>query len=124
MERQDRLANLGIFAAAAVVWVLVAVVVTTRDPVEDPVAGFLGAGLIGLAFALTTIPIWWLGVFSRHRAISYQGDWARAARRGSWVGLIVAVLIVLRLQDALELPIALFIMVLVVVAEATLSTER
>jgi hypothetical protein len=124
MERRDRLANLAIFAAAAVVWVLVGLIVTTRDPVEDPVAGFLGAALIGLAIALTTIPIWWLVVFGRHRGISYQGDWTRAARRGAWVGLVVAVFIVLRLQGALELPIALFILALAAVAEATLSTER
>jgi hypothetical protein len=124
MERRDRLANLGIFAAAAVVWILVGLVVTTRDPIEDPVAGFLGAALIGLAMALTTIPIWWLVVFGRHRGIAYQGDWTRAARRGAWIGLIVAVFIVLRLQGALELPIALFILALAVVAEATLSTER
>ena len=44
--------------------------------------------------------------------------------RGGWVGGIVAVFIVLRLQGALELPIALFIIVLVVVAEATLSADR
>jgi hypothetical protein len=124
MERRDRLANLGIFAAAAIVWVLVGLVVTTRDPVEDPVAGFLGAALIGLAIALTTIPIWWLAVFGRHRGISYQGDWMRAARRGAWVGLTVAVFIVLRLQGALELPIALFIIALAVVAEGMLSAER
>lgn len=124
MERRDRLANLAIFGAAALVWVLVGLVVTTRDPIEDPVAGFLGAALIGLAIALTTIPIWWLAVFGRHRGISYHGDWTRAARRGAWVGLIVAVFIVLRLQGALELPIALFILALAVVAEATLSTER
>ena len=124
MERRDRLANLGIFAAAAVVWVLVGLVVTTRDPIADPVAGFLGAALIGLAIALTTIPIWWLAVFGRHRGISYRGDWTRAARRGAWLGLIVTVFIVLRLQGALELPIALFIMALALVAEATLSTER
>jgi hypothetical protein len=48
----------------------------------------------------------------------------RAARRGAWVGLVVAVFIVLRLQGALELPIALFILALAVVAETTLSTER
>ena len=36
----------------------------------------------------------------------------------------MAILIVLRLQDALELPIALFIIALAVVAEATLSAER
>jgi hypothetical protein len=124
MESRDRLANLGVFAAAAVIWALVGLVVTTRDPIEDPVAGFLGAALIGLAVALTMIPLFWLVVFGRHRRIAYRGDWARAARRGGWVGLVVAVFIVLRLQGALELPIALFIIVLAVVAEATLSAER
>ncbi len=124
MERRDRFANLGIFAAAGVVWLLVGLVVTTRDPVEDPVAGFIGAALIGLAVALTTIPVWWLVVFGRHRGISYNGDWLRAARRGAWVGLTVAIFIVLRLQGALELPIALFIIALTVVAEGMLSTER
>jgi hypothetical protein len=124
MESRDRLANLGIFAAAAVVWVLVGIIVTTRDPIADPVAGLLGAGLIGLAVGLTTVPIWWLVVFGRHHGISYRGDWARAARRGAWVGLVVTVFIVLRLQGALVLPIALFILVLVVVAEAILSAER
>jgi hypothetical protein len=124
MESRDRLANLATFGAAAIVWVLVALVVTTRDPIADPVAGFLGAALIGLAIALTAIPLFWLLVFRRHRGIAYRGDWVRAARRGGWVGLIVAVFIVLRLQGALELPIALFILALAAVAEATLSAER
>jgi hypothetical protein len=124
MESRDRLANLAVFGAAAVVWVLVGLVVTTRDPIADPVAGFLGAALIGLALALTTIPVFWLAVFARHRGIAYRGDWTRAARRGGWVGLIVAVFIVLRFQGALELPIALFILALAAVAEATLSAER
>lgn len=124
MESRDRLINLGIFGAAAVVWILVGLVVTTRDPIADPVAGFIGAALIGLAVGLTLIPIAWLVVFGRHRRIAYQGDWMRAARRGGWVGLIVAVFIVLRLQGALELPIALFIVALASVAEATLSVER
>lgn len=124
MESRDRLINLGIFGAAAVVWILVGLVVTTRDPIADPVAGFIGAALIGLAVGLTLIPIAWLVVFGRHRRIAYQGDWMRAARRGGWVGLIVAVFIVLRLQGALELPIALFIVALASVAEATLSAER
>ena len=97
---------------------------TTRDPVVDPGAGFIGAALIGLAVALTLVPLVWLTVFGRHRQIAYRGDWLRAIRRSAWVGLIVAVLIVLRLQDLLELPIALFIIALTVVAEATLSAER
>ena len=124
MEARDRLINLAVLAAAAVVWVLVGLVVTTRDPVADPLAGFIGAALIGLAVALTLIPIAWLLVFARHRRIAYRGDWVRAARRGGWIGLIVAVFIVLRLQSALELPIALFIVALAAVAEATLSAER
>lgn len=124
MEPRDRLANLGFFAAAGVAWFLVGLVVTTRDPVVDPTAGFVGAGLIGLAVALTLVPLLWLTVFGRHKQIAYRGDWLRAIRRSAWVGIIVAVLIVLRIQDLLELPIALFLIALTVVAEATLSAER
>lgn len=124
MESRDRLANLGFFAAAAVVWLLVGLVLTTRDPIVDPGAGFIGAALIGMAVALTLVPLLWLTVFGRHRQIAYRGDWIRAIRRSAWIGIIVAALIVLRLQDLLELPIALFIVVLTLVAEATLSAER
>ena len=124
MERRDRLANLGFFAAAAVVWVLAGLVVTTRDPILDPSAGFLGAALIGLAIGLTLVPLIWLTVFSRHRRIAFRGDWLRAMRRSAWVGLVIAVLIVLRVQGLLELPIAVFMIVLAFVAEATLSAQR
>ena len=124
MDARDRTANLAIFGAAAVVWILVGLVVTTRDPVVDPSAGFIGALLIGLAVTLTLIPLIWLTVYGRHRQIAYRGDWLRAVRRAAWVGIVVAVLIVLRLQGLLELPIALFMIALVVVAEATLSVER
>jgi hypothetical protein len=124
VESRDRLANLGVFAAALVTWVLVGLVVTTRDPIEDPTAGLVGAALIGLAVGLTAVPLFWLAVFSRHRRIAYRGDWLRAARRGAWVGVVTAVFVGLRLQGALQLPIALFIIVMVLVAEATLSAER
>jgi hypothetical protein len=103
---------------------LVGLVVTTRDPIADPTAGFIGAVLIGLAMALTLIPLVWLAVFSRHRMIAFRGDWLRAIRRSAWVGIVIAVLIVLRVQGLLELPIALFMMALAFVAEATLSAER
>jgi hypothetical protein len=121
MEGRDRVINVAVLAAALVVWVLVGLILTTRDPVTEPVAGFIGAALIGLAVALTLTPLAWLVVFARHRRIAYRGDWIRAA---GWVGLIVAIFIVLRLQSALELPIALFIIALAAVAEATLSAER
>jgi len=124
MESRDRMTNLGLFAAAAVAWVLVGLVVTTRDPRTDPVAGLLGAGLMGIAIGLTCIPLFWLAVFGRHQRIAYRGDWFRAARRGGWVAVVVAVFIVLRLQGAFSLPVALFVVVMVAVAEATLSAER
>lgn len=124
MEARDRLANLSAFGAAAVAWVLVGIVVTTRDPRLDPDAGFVGALLIGLAIGLTTIPLFWLAVFGRHRRIAYRGDWLRAIRRGGWVAGVVALFVALRLQGALQLPIALFVLTMVAVAEATLSAER
>jgi hypothetical protein len=124
MEARDRLTNLAFFAAAGVVWILVALVVTTRDPKLDPAAGFVGAVLIGLAFGLTTIPLLWLAVFGRHRRIAYRGDWTRAIRRGAWIAIVVAILVILRVQGVLQPPIALFIVALVVLAEATLSVER
>jgi hypothetical protein len=124
MESRDRLANLAVFGMAAVVWVLVALVVTSRDPRVDRGAGFLGALLIGLAVGLTAVPLFWLSVFARHRRIAYRGDWLRAARRGAWVAVVVAVLVVLRLQNLFQLPVALFILAMVFVAEATLSVER
>ena len=124
MEPRDRLANLTVFGAAAVVWILVGLVVTTRDPRVDSGAGFLGAGLIGIAVGLTTIPLFWLSVFARHRRIAYRGDWMRAVRRGAWVTVVVAVLVVLRLQNLFQPQVALFILAMVFVAEATLSVER
>lgn len=124
MEARDRLTNLALFAAAALIWILVGVVVTTRDPAVDPGAGFVGAALIGLAVGLTAMPLFWLSVFARHRRIAYRGDWTRAIRRGGWVAVVVAVLVVLRLQGLFEPAIALFILAMVVVAEATLSVER
>ena len=124
MEARDRLTNLGLLAAAAIVWILVALVVSTRDPRLDPAAGFLGAALIGLAIGLTVIPLFWLTVFARQRRIAYRGDWIRAIRRGAWVGVVVVVLVVLRLQGLFQVPIALFILVMVFIAEAALSVER
>jgi hypothetical protein len=124
MELRDRAANLGLLAAAVVAWILVAVLMTTRDPYQDPTAGYVGSLLIGLAVAISAMPLFWLVVFARHRRIAYQGDWFRAVRRGAWAGLLVAVIVVLRLVDAFQLAIVLFLAAIFVVAELTLSAER
>jgi len=124
MEPRDRIFNLGLLAADGVAWILVAILVTSRDPYQDVAAGYLGALLLGLAVGLVAAPLAWLAVFARHRRIAYTGDWMRAGRRGAWIGLFVAVLVVLRMVDAFQLPIVLFLAAIFVVAEITLSAER
>jgi hypothetical protein len=124
MEARDRLTNLAFFAAAGIVWILVGLVVTTRDPRIDPTAGSIGAVLMGLALGLSSVPLFWLTVFGRHRRIAYRGDWTRAIRRGGWVAIVAAVFVILRLQQVFQPPIALFILALVVLAETTLTVER
>ena len=124
MESRDRLLNIGILVAAAAAWAVVALVVLNRDPLEDPVAGLLGAIAMGTAVGLSATPLFWLAVFARHGRIAYRGDWLRAARRGLWLGLVVGLLVELRVVGVFSLPIALFIVVLVLFAELTLSIER
>src|SRR4029079_15258363 len=124
MDARDRLTNLAFFGAAGVVWILVALVVTTRDPRVDSAAGFLGARLMGLAIGLTTVPLFWLGVFARHRRIAYRGDWTRAVRRGFWVAVVGTATVIRRVHQVFQPSIILFIVALIVVFEVTLSVDR
>lgn len=124
MEAHDRLGNLGFMAGAAAAWLLVGIVLTTRDPGLDPGAGALGASLLGLAAGLTAVPLFWLAVFARHGRIAYRGDWTRAVRRGGWVAVLVILFVALRLQDIFQPPILLFVLAMVLVAETTLSVDR
>jgi uncharacterized protein YqgC (DUF456 family) len=79
---------------------------------------------MGTAVGLTATPLFWLAIFARHRRIAYRGDWLRAGRRGLWVGLVVGLFVELRVLGVFSIPIALFVVVLVVFAELTLSFER
>lgn len=124
METRDRIINLVLLGLAVVAWVLVAAVLLTKDPYQEPMAGYIGALLMGLAVGLTATPLLWLVVFARLRRIAFQGSWMRAGRRGAWIGLFVTILVVLRLVDAFQLPIVLFLAAIFVVAEITLSAER
>jgi len=124
MEPRDRLINIATLVAAAIAWVAVGVILTTQDPRTSGQAVFLGAIMIGAAFGLTAIPILWLTIFSRHARIAYRGDWLRAFRRGGWIAFVIALFVLLLLENAFSLPIGLFILVIVGVAEATLSVDR
>jgi len=124
MEARDRRANLALFAAAGIAWILVGVVVLNLDPRVDPANGFIGGAAMGLAIGVTTVPLFWLAAFSRQRRIAYRGDWLRALRRSAWVAVLVAVFVVLRVQGIFSLPIAAFLVAIAVLAETTLSNQR
>jgi hypothetical protein len=124
MYARDRVANLALLGAALLAWVAVVLFVTTRSPVGDVAVAMVGAALIGLAFALTTIPLFWLAAFQRRRRIAYRGDWLRAVRRGVEVGLLVTFFIILRSQDAFSWPLAAFVTAMVAFVEISLSVER
>ncbi|MGA3030830.1 MAG: hypothetical protein ABSE58_08865 [Candidatus Limnocylindrales bacterium] len=124
MEAKDRFGNLFFIGVAFVAWVAVAQIVTSTYPRENPTNGLVGAGMIGLACGLTAVPLFWLVPFARHRRIALLGDWGRAVRRGAWVAAVIALFVALRIQAVLSLPIAVFVVVLVLMAEMTLSMER
>lgn len=121
MDRRDRRLSLLVFGLAAVAWVAVGAVVLLVDPLSSTNAGLAGAGVMGLAAGLSAAPLFWLVSFARHKRIAYRGDWLRALRRGAWVGGLVAVIVIMRLNGILQLPIALFLIALAIVAEVTLT---
>lgn len=124
MEARDRRINIALFIVAVGAWIAVGAIVLTQDPVLVPLAGYVGAVAIGIAIGLTTLPLYWLVPFARHGRMALRGSWTRAVRRGVWTGLVVLLFVVLRLEGLFQLPIALFIAAMVVVAETTLSMER
>jgi hypothetical protein len=124
METRDRRLNLALFGAAAIAWVAVAAIVLTLDPRSDVAIRNAGAIAIGIAFGLTTAPLFWLGAFARQRRIAFIGDWPRALRRAAWVAGLVGVIVWLRLEGLFQPPVGLFLAALVIVAEVSLSSRR
>jgi len=120
MDAQRRLAIL-LLGLAGAAWLLVLVVGIAVDPLADPNSGFIGAIALGVATGVTASPLFWLISYARHRRIAYRGDWLRAGRRGAWVGILVAVFVVMRINGVLQPQIALFLIALALVAEITLT---
>ncbi len=124
MEHRDRVAAIALIALALACWIAVGIVLMRVSPLGQAGVQLAGAGLIGLACGVTAVPLAWLAVFGRHRRIAYRGDWMRAARRGAWVALVIALLVALRTQHAFSMPIALFVVVMVTFVEVSLSVQR
>ena len=120
MDRNRRTA-LALLGLAVIAWLVVLTVGTTIDPFSDANAGFIGAATLGTAVALTATPLLWLISFERHRRIAYRGDWLRAVRRGAWVGVLVALFVVMRVNGIFQPQIGLFLVALALVAEITLT---
>ena len=121
MTKRDRRLSVALFGAAVLAWVAVVIVAMNIDPRSTPSGGYVGAAVLGIAAALTAAPLFWLAWFARQRRIAYRGDWRRALRRGGWVGILVAVFVVMRLQGIFQPEIGLFLVALALVAEVTLS---
>ena len=124
MDLRDRTGNYFFVLLAVGAWAAVYLVLSTTYPRDNPTNGLAGAGIIGLACGITMVPLFWLAVFALHHRIAYRGDWSRAIRRGAWVAMTVAILVALRIQGVLSLPIAVFVVALVILAEIILSAER
>ena len=91
---------------------------TEQQPCPDAARNLvIGIALAAAAAALLVAPFAFLGEFVGRRRIVYRGAWARAARRGLLVGLVVAALAGLRLGGALSVAPALFVLILAGVAE-------
>ena len=120
MDRNRRIA-LTLLGIAVVGWTIVAGIAIGVNQLTDPGMGLVGAAALGFAAAVTAAPILWLVGYARQRRIAYRGDWLRAIRRGAWVGVLVAIFVVMRLNDIFQLPIALFLLALALVAEVTLT---
>jgi hypothetical protein len=70
-----------------------------------------------ISAALLVTPFAFLAEILMRRRIVYRGAWGRAARRGLLVGGLVAALAALRLGGALSVPVVLFLLVVVALAE-------
>ena len=121
MRSRDRRLTLALFGLALLGWIAVLIVASNVDPRSSTEAGFLGAGTLGFAAAATTAPLLWLIGFARQRRIAYRGDWLRAARRGAWIGLLVALFVIMRINGLFQPQIGLFLVALAIVAEVTLT---
>jgi hypothetical protein len=124
VNRADRLANVGLLALGLAAWTGVIAVLVGFDPRANAQVLLAGALLLGFAAATTIVPLLWLAGFARQGRIAYRGDWWRAARRAALIGLVVAIFVVLRGVEALNLPLALFIVAMAALVELTLSLRR
>ena len=89
MAAKDRLFNCLLIGAALVAWIVVAEIVTTTYPRQNASTGLVGAGFIGLACGLTTVPLFWLVPFARHRRIALRRAVGLVRERRVWLRVVL-----------------------------------
>jgi hypothetical protein len=80
-------------------------------------------GLASVTLATLMTPFAFLAEFVARRRIVYRGAWWRAARRGALAGVVLAALGGLRLGGTLTVPVAIFTVILAVLAERFLAVR-
>jgi hypothetical protein len=118
VSARDRSITLVLVAAALVAWVGVALLLTMVSPVGDAGAQLLGAIMLGSAVGLTLWPLLWSAGRRPPGALTTAG------RRAGLAGLVVSILVVLRVLDAVSLPVVLFLVVGAVLVEVALTLRR
>jgi len=124
MLTRDRATGLVLLLAAVAAWAAVAWLVLNLSPVGQPMIQLAGAVTIGAAIGITAWPLFWLASYARQRTIAYRGDWSRAGRRALIAGLTASVLVMLRGQSTLSVPLAAFVITLAILVELAFSLRR
>jgi hypothetical protein len=118
VSASDRSITLVLVAAALVAWGGVALLLTMVSPVGDAGVQLLGAIMLGSAIGLTLWPLLWSASRRSPGALTTSG------RRAGLAGLVVSILVVLRVLDAVSLPVVLFLVVGAVLVETALTLRR
>ncbi len=118
MSARDRSITLALVALAIIAWLCVGVVFLAVSPVGDAGAQLLGAITLGTAVALTAWPLLW------SMARANPGSLTTAGRRASLAGLVVSILVVLRVLEAVTLPVVLFLVVGAILVEVAVTLRR
>lgn len=125
MSGRHRVIVAGLIGLGILAGMLLVVFASANCPVETatqpcpqaPRNLVVAIGLASASAALVVTPFAFLAEVVARRRIVYRGAWGRAARRGVLVGLVLAALAGLRLGEALNVPVAIFIVILAGVVE-------
>jgi hypothetical protein len=123
VAERDRALAIALLGLGAIGWLALLAVMSTVYPDRFEVRVAV-AGAIGVALALTAVPLAWLASYARRGQLARPGDWVRAGRRGVLLGALASFLAVLQVTGTGSAAIALIAILLVVFVEVTLSYRR